>query len=138
MTRPAVHLPDHLRREVIDHCVSELPNEGCGLFAMSGDQVVKVYPTANLAKSPIGYRVPPEAHIAALADAEASGWVLGGVFHSHPMGRATLSMTDVQTAMEPAWLYLVLGLRGEPELRGWSVRDGAIDEVGITHTGPEE
>ena len=101
------------------------------MLAMDADQVVKVYPTANLDDSPHGYTVHPEEHIDALTDAEANGWILGGVFHSHPNGTAELSMTDVRAALEPEWVYLVVGLRGDPDVRGWSVKDGVIAEVEI-------
>ncbi|MDX1469605.1 MAG: M67 family metallopeptidase [Acidimicrobiia bacterium] len=131
MTRPAVHLPERLRSEIIDHCRSELPNEGCGLIALAGDQIVRVYPTDNKDRSPSGFTIPPEQHYAALTDAESNGWALGGVFHSHPHGTAKPSMVDVQTALDPDWVYLVVGLRGGTDMRAWSIREGEIDEVDL-------
>ncbi len=136
MTRPVVHLSERLRQEIIDHCYGELPNEGCGLFAMEEDRLVRVYPTDNLDRSPTGFTVPPEQHFAALTDAETEGWELGGVFHSHPNGTAEPSMVDVRTALEPDWLYLVVGLRSDPEIRGWHMRAGAIDEVDLATDSP--
>lgn len=132
MTRPAVRLPEELADRIVAHCLAELPNEGCGLFAIAGDgRVVAVYPTSNEAATPVSYTVPPEEHHAALVDAESAGWRLGGVFHSHPYGSAELSMIDLQAAIEPEWVYLVVGLRGEPEIRGWRVRDRGIEEVEV-------
>lgn len=129
MTRPVVRLSEELRRRIVDHCLTEAPNEGCGLLAMDGDVVVEVYPTGNLEASPVSYTIPPEEHFAALSDAESHGWELGGVFHSHPTGKARPSMIDVQRALEPEWVYLVVGLRGGPEVRAWSISEGRIDEV---------
>ena len=136
MTRPAVHLPEQLRQEIIDHCLSELPNEGCGLMALKEDLIVKVYPTDNQDRSPSGFTVPPEQHYAALTDAESHGWALGGVFHSHPNGTAEPSMVDVRTALEPEWLYLVVGLRGSPEIKAWNIRDGSLEEVPLLVSDP--
>lgn len=117
MTRPVAHLPDDLRRQIIDHCLAELPNEACGLLAMDGDQVVKVYPTTNADASPSSYTIPPEEHFDALTDAESRGWEIGGVFHSHPGGPARMSSVDVERALEPGWVYLVVGLAGgHPEI----------------------
>lgn len=117
MTRPVVHLPEHLRREIIDHCLSELPNEGCGLLAVDVDRIAKAYPTPNADASPISYTVPPAEHYSALIDAEANGWALGGVFHSHPDGPALLSQVDLDRALEPDWIYVVVGLGGsEPDV----------------------
>lgn len=116
-------LPDELRRQIIDHCVAQLPNEGCGLLASDGVQIVKVYPTANLDRSPISYTIPPEEHYEALVDAESRGWEIGGVFHSHPGGDATLSSVDLARALDPDWVYVVVGLGGdEPEVRTATVR----------------
>jgi proteasome lid subunit RPN8/RPN11 len=116
MTRPVVHLRDHLRQEIIDHCLSELPNEGCGLLAMDGDLVMKVYPARNVEPSPTSYTVDPEEHYRALHDAESNGWRLGGVFHSHPNGPAEMSPTDLEKALDPDWVYVVVSLRGEPTI----------------------
>lgn len=130
MTRPVFHLSEDLADRIITHCLAALPNEGCGLFAVDGDRVVAVYPTSNQSPSPVSYTVPPDEHFAALEDAESRGWRLGGVFHSHPYGSAELSMVDLQAAIEPEWAYLVVGMRGEPEIRAWRV-SGEVEEMEI-------
>jgi proteasome lid subunit RPN8/RPN11 len=131
MTRPVVHLPDELRTRIVEHCLAGRPNEACGLLAMDGDRIVQVYPTANLDASPMSYTVPPEEHLAALTDAESNGWELGGVFHSHPTGRARPSMIDVQRALEPDWLYVVVGLGDGIEVGAWRIRDGRVEQVAL-------
>lgn len=117
---------------IIEHCVSAAPNEGCGLFAMDADVVKMVYPTSNADASPSGFTVPPEEHFAALSDAESRGWRLGGVFHSHPNGEARPSMVDVTTSLDPEWTYVVVGLRGAPELRAWTIRGTQVTELEIS------
>ena len=131
MTTPVVHLPDDLRQQLIKHCLSQLPNEGCGLLAMDGEAIIRVYPTGNDLSSPTGYTIPPQEHLNALVDAEAYGWRLGGVFHSHPDGSPEMSMTDVRAALDSDWVYLVVGLGDAPEVRGWSVRGGTAEEVSL-------
>lgn len=126
-----LRLPEDLRTEIVDHCLAEAPNEGCGLIAVSDGTVVKVYGTANQDASPFGFTVPPEEHYKALTDAESHGWEIGGVFHSHPNGTARLSMVDVDRALDPDWFYLVIGLDGEPQLRVWRILDGQISEVPV-------
>ena len=94
------------------------------MLAMDGDEVVRVYPTANEEDSPVSYTIPPQEHFDALTDAEANGWRLGGVFHSHPEGPARMSGTDLARVADPDWVYVVVGLGGgEPELGAW--RDSA-------------
>lgn len=117
MTRPVASLPDVVRAEIIEHCLAELPNEGCGLLAVSDGAVTKIYPTTNQDASPTSYTIPPQQHYDALVDAETRGWEIGGVFHSHPHGPATMSTTDLMRALEPDWIYVVVGLGGQaPEL----------------------
>lgn len=106
-------LPDYLRRQIVDHCISELPNEGCGLLAFEGDRVVEVYPTANEDESSRSYTIPPQEHYDALVDAESKGWEIGGVFHSHPDGPAEMSAVDLARALDPDWMYVVVGLGGD-------------------------
>lgn len=126
----SLRLPEGLRRRIIDHCLEALPNEGCGLIASdTPGRVVEIYPTANSEASPTGYTVPPEEHFAALEDAESKGWELSGVFHSHPDGTARPSLTDVMTANDPTWVYLVVGLRSAPVVRAWRIRRQNVDEV---------
>ena len=122
MTRPVASLPDALRQEIVDHCLSELPNEGCGLLAVSAGRVVRVYPTSNSDSSPTSFTIPPEEHFAALIDAEANGWEIGAVFHSHPNGPPTMSTTDHARALEPEWTYFVVGLgHGEPAVAAHTI-----------------
>jgi len=132
MTRPVVHLPDDLRHEIIDHCVAGLPNEACGLLALHGDRVVKAYPTGNSDASAVSYTVPVQEHYQALTDAESNGWRLGGVFHSHPRGSARMSSLDMERAVEPDWVYLVVGLEGEPEIRAWRLGRHVVDEIDLS------
>lgn len=117
MTRPAASLPDDLRRQIVDHCIAELPNEGCGLLAVDQGQVVRVYPTRNEDASPHSYTIPPQEHYDALVDAEGNGWEIGGVFHSHPHGPAEMSSVDRAKALDPEWLHVVVGMGADtPEV----------------------
>jgi proteasome lid subunit RPN8/RPN11 len=127
-----LRLPDALRQQIVDHCRAGLPNEGCGLFAVEDDRVVEVYPTANAEESPTGYTIPPQEHFSALEDAESRGWEIGGVFHSHPAGPARPSMIDVQAALEPLWVYIVVGLQDVTEVRAWRITNHEIQEVMLT------
>jgi len=130
MTTPVVQLPEVLRQQIVDHCLRELPNEGCGLIAMDGDTVARVYPTGNDLASATGFTIPPQDHVNSLFDAESNRWRLGGVFHSHPNGSAKPSSVDIQAALDPEWIYLIVGLAGDPEVRTWRIRGPkAIEEI---------
>jgi len=44
-----------LMEEILVHAREEFPNECCGLVASKDGEVVKVFPTTNLAASPLRY-----------------------------------------------------------------------------------
>lgn len=121
---------------MIRHCFAALPNEGCGLFAVSGDLITEVYPTLNAERSPARFTIPPAEHFTALTRAEARGWELGGSFHSHPRSGPEPSDRDLEQALEPEWAYLVVGLQAAPEIRAWVIREGVSTEVALVADRP--
>lgn len=125
----SVELSDELRQRIFEHCRRALPNEGCGLLALDDDRIVEVYPTTNDEESPTSYTIPPQEHYDAVMDAESKGWEVRGAFHSHPRGPAGMSETDLERALEPGWLYLVVALDGqEPKIVAW--QDGEAFGLG--------
>lgn len=115
------------------HARWSAPDEACGLFAIDdSDVVTMVYCLTNVDRSPRTYTVDPYEHLRALEHAERSGWTIGGVFHSHPDGSAELSRTDVAQALDPSWIYVVLGIRaGRIDLGAYTVRDDIVSNVEV-------
>ncbi|MEX1208528.1 MAG: M67 family metallopeptidase [Acidimicrobiia bacterium] len=125
-------LSEAIRAEIVLHARAGHPNEACGLLAVDGDgRVRRAYCLDNVDRSPFSFTVDPDQHFASLIDAESNGWSLGGSFHSHPRTGAVPSQTDISRALEPDWVYLIVGLADPeiPELRGWWIRAGmAVEE----------
>jgi proteasome lid subunit RPN8/RPN11 len=125
----ALSLDDQIRRAIVTHADNCAPNECCGLLA--GDPTGRIcfaYPLTNAHPSPVSYTIDPEEHFRALRHAESNGWEIAGAFHSHPRGPATPSIIDVQSALEPDWLYLVAS---PGEIRGFRIADGEVVELGL-------
>jgi proteasome lid subunit RPN8/RPN11 len=135
-----LRLPNELYVQMVAHCITGLPDEACGL--LGGDpatgEVVRCYPTRNMAASAKLYTVDPREHLQADRDAEARGIELIGVFHSHTHTDAYPSPTDVAQAPDPGWHYVLVSLRDTlPVVRSYSIVDGQIDEesvVVVTHS----
>ncbi|MBI5157757.1 MAG: M67 family metallopeptidase [Acidimicrobiia bacterium] len=129
-----MYLAPELVAEILTHVTALSPMEGCGLLAMDGGDVVRrVYCLDNVADSPVRFTVDPDGHFAALGDAEANGWRIGGVFHSHPRSAAVPSRTDIAGALDPEWVHLIIGLTdATPEIRAWWIRRGQPAEVPVT------
>jgi proteasome lid subunit RPN8/RPN11 len=123
---------------MIAHARFADPEEACGLLAAdAGGRLRMAYCLTNLDASPTAYTIDPSEHIKALYHADGLGWHLAGVFHSHPAGAAVPSPTDVARALEPDWLYLIIGLRdpGRPEVRAFWIRDGVVVEEALEPAG---
>ncbi|HEX9864434.1 MAG TPA: M67 family metallopeptidase [Acidimicrobiia bacterium] len=120
-------LPDQIRQAILTHADNCAPNECCGLVAADSEgQIAFAYPLTNVDPSPFSYTIDPDEHFSALVHAESHGWVITGVFHSHPGGDAVPSLIDVQSALEPGWMYLIAA---PGEIRGFTIRAGTVKEV---------
>jgi proteasome lid subunit RPN8/RPN11 len=131
-----------LPRSVIDEMTAAAygtyPHEGCGLLAArpGADRVEHFYPCANADASARIYTIEPRDHLRAERDAEDRGWEIVGVVHSHTHTEPYPSPTDVAQAPDPAWHYVIVGLKREsPELRSYRIVDGVVSEEPLTVAG---
>jgi len=116
---------------MVAHCLTGLPDEACGLLGgdLATGHAVTCYPTRNLAASAKLYTVDPKEHLRADRDAEAAGYSIIGVFHSHTHSEAYPSPTDVAQAPDPDWHYVLVSLRDSlPVVRSYRIIDGVITE----------
>jgi [CysO sulfur-carrier protein]-S-L-cysteine hydrolase len=128
-------LPEALYNQMVAHCLVGLPDEACGLLGGDPDsgRVVTCYPTRNLAASAKLYTVDPKDHLRADRDAEANGFSIIGVFHSHTHTDAYPSPTDVAQAPDPGWHYVLVSLRDiRPVVRSYRIVEGKIEEEPIS------
>lgn len=122
-----VRLPEPLRAAILAHAAASAPDECCGLLATDGDGGIRfVYPTRNASPSPVTFTIDPEDHYQAITHAEAQGWEIRGVFHSHPHGPVRPSMIDVRNAPDPDWIYLITDL---VEVRAFRIARGEVEEI---------
>ena len=122
-------LPDQIRRAILAHAENCVPNECCGLLAIDSEGRFRfAYPLSNADPSPVSYTIDPDEHFQAMRHAESVAWEIAGVFHSHPSGTAMPSMIDVQSALEPDWMYLIAA---PGEIRGFYIRNGVIEEIAL-------
>lgn len=136
-----LRLPVEILDQMIAHAYDGLPNEACGLLVgrpdgeVDGGEVVRFVPTTNVAASSKVYTVDPREHLRADRDAEADGYEVIGVMHSHTHTTAYPSPTDVAQAPDPTWHYLIVSLRDDaPSTRSYRIVDGNIAEETIVPT----
>jgi proteasome lid subunit RPN8/RPN11 len=121
---------------IIDHAQTEKekPAEACGLLAgeIDGLDVRAVYPCRNAApteRQDFVYQLDAGDFLKADRDAQAKGWEIIGVYHSHTHTEALPSPTDIAQAPDPAWHYVLVSLRlPTPVVRSFNIVDGKVAE----------
>jgi proteasome lid subunit RPN8/RPN11 len=129
-----VVIPTSVLKKIAALAMTENPLECCGfLIGESGSDVaLEFHACRNTAQSKIIYTVDPKEHLRIELDAEARGLAIIGVVHSHTHTEPYPSPTDVAQAPDPAWHYVIIGLkRKAPETRSYRIVDGQISESQI-------
>lgn len=116
-----LRLPERAYLEMVGLALDGYPLEVCGLLGGAGERVEAFYPCRNAAESAKVYEIDGRDYLKADRDAEARGFELIGVMHSHTHTDAYPSPTDVDKAEGlEAWHFVIVSLReAEPVLRSF-------------------
>jgi len=130
-----LELPAAVVDELTALAYDTYPYECCGLLAgMLADdgapmRAERFYRCRNAAESARVYTIDPLDHLRAERDAEAHGWEIVGVVHSHTHSAPYPSPTDIAQAPDPSWQYVIVSLKREsPEIRSYRILEGAVTE----------
>ena len=129
-----VVIPTSVLKKIAALAMTENPLECCGFLIgeLGSDVALEFHACRNTAQSKIIYTVDPKEHLRIELDAEARGLAIIGVVHSHTHTEPYPSPTDVAQAPDPAWHYVIIGLKREaPETRSYRIVDGQILESQI-------
>jgi proteasome lid subunit RPN8/RPN11 len=121
---------------IIEQALAEHPNEACGLLAGKDGVATQIFKMTNAERSPVIYRMEPSEQLRVFNEMDEAGLDLVAIYHSHTRSPAYPSSTDVQLAYYPEAAYLIVSLRDQanPELRGFKIVDGKVDEVTLELT----
>ena len=117
---------DQIRAEA-----STSASEICGALIGDGDVVTRAIPLVNASnRVQDSFYIPAADVLRIEREAERTGAMLMGFYHSHPHGDAAPSNTDLQDAL-PGYVYWIASRTGE--VRAWRLRDDrtAFDEVEV-------
>ena len=116
--------------EIIDHAQAEAPNECCGMIGVREGEAVRVIRARNAAQSPLRYEIDGAEQYRIQMEIEDAGLDLGAIYHSHTRTEPYPSQTDINLAFYPEALYVIVGLAGDqPDVRGYEIRDGQVQEA---------
>ena len=119
-------------REMIEHVSQHAPLEACGLLAGRDARVEKVIPVRNQAESPVRFVMDPYEQLQAFEWIDLQSLELLGIFHSHPAGPETVSVTDIQEAAYEV-VHLIWSRSGSAwNVRGFWIEQGQVQEVTLS------
>lgn len=114
------------------HIEACLPEEGCGLLAGRGSTVELTILITNQFHSKVRYNMEPRELINAFYQIEEKGFEMLASFHSHPMGPAVPSKTDLDEFAYPGTSMLIFSKEtGFWEVKGFKIEGGTYQEIDL-------
>lgn len=114
---------------MLDYVEQNAPLESCGLLAGKNDRVEKVILVRNQAQSPARFVMDPYEQLNAFDWIESNELDLLGIFHSHPAGPETVSITDIAEAAYEV-VHLIWSRNHDHwKARGFWIENGSATEV---------
>jgi proteasome lid subunit RPN8/RPN11 len=129
-----------LRAQIVEWMRDALPNEGCGVLvaervAEDGGLPSRFVGLHNAAASPYRYLMDPDEQLRVLLEIDDNDEVVWGIVHSHVASPPYPSPTDIGLAAYPDAIYLLASFASEPpELRAWTIVNGAVNEIVLERT----
>jgi len=136
----SARIPAAIRAEVVTWLRAALPNEGCGVLvaervAEDGGVPSRFVGMRNVAESPYRYLMDPMEQLELLEEIDDNDEVVWAIVHSHVDSAPHPSPTDIGLAAFPEAIYLLASFAVEPpEMRAWTIVDGAVNEVVLERT----
>jgi len=121
--------------QIVAHAREDAPNECCGMVAARDEDAVKIFRARNAAASPLRYEIDGAEQYRIQMQIEDDGLDLGAIYHSHTRTEPYPSQTDINLALYPDSLYVIVGLSGpEPDVRAYTIRDGRVAQAELVVT----
>jgi proteasome lid subunit RPN8/RPN11 len=126
-----VRIPQQMIDEIIAHAREEAPNECCGMIGGEDGAATTAYRSINAEASPLRYSLDANDQFRIMRQMEEIGEDLLAIYHSHTASAPYPSQTDVNLAAYPDAVYVIVSLQDSehPEVRGFWIRDGQIEEA---------
>jgi [CysO sulfur-carrier protein]-S-L-cysteine hydrolase len=128
-------IPRRLTNQLL-HLAQLSPDyEICGLVGSKNGIPCTCYPIDNVAEQPQQkFLLDAKQQIAALRDMRDQDEDLFAIYHSHPKAPAEPSSYDLEAAVYPDALCLIISLniKGVLEMRGFKIRPQGTQEVVLT------
>ncbi len=111
-------LATHLRKQMMQHILSCLPEEGCGIIGGRENRAEIVLPVTNQLHSTTKFLMDPQEQLDGFLKLETLNLELLAFYHSHPSGPEVPSQSDIAEFYYPG----VISIIWSPVETGWQVR----------------
>src|SRR3954451_6168829 len=110
-------VPGQMVEEMVAHAREDVPNECCGMIGGADGEARTLYRAVNAEASPLRYSLEASDQFRIMREIEEAGEELVAIYHSHTQSQAYPSQTDVNLALYPDAVYLIVSLEGdEPDV----------------------
>jgi proteasome lid subunit RPN8/RPN11 len=124
-------------QDMVSHALEDAPDECCGMVSARDGEAVAAYRITNSAHSPLRYEMDPREQLKVeFGEIYDHDLEVGIVYHSHTRSAPYPSQTDINLATHPDAVYVIIGVkdRDNPEVKGYTIRDGEVAEVPLSIT----
>lgn len=116
--------------EMVNHAREDVPNECCGLVSAKDGAAVEVHRAVNAAASPLRYEIDSKDYLRIYNLIDDADLEVGAIYHSHTRSAAYPSQTDINLALWPQALYIIVSLADqEPDVKAFSIVERKVEEV---------
>ena len=127
-----IQIPRKIANQLLHIAQISPDQEICGLISAKAGNPCRCYPIKNVADNPKQrFLLDPAGQIDALREMREQGEELFAIYHSHPAAPAMPSTTDLELAVYPEALYLIISLntKGVLEMRGFNIDQHNSQEI---------
>jgi [CysO sulfur-carrier protein]-S-L-cysteine hydrolase len=136
----SIRIHAKILNEILEHARRDPLTECCGLLAGRNGIIDTIFPTQNALNSATMYEISPKELFQLFREMREQGLTHLGQYHSHLHTENIPSPTDIAQAGYPDHAYFIMTLLPEAPnpVRAFSIRDGAVEELGIVSVEARE
>jgi proteasome lid subunit RPN8/RPN11 len=119
--------------QLIAHSREDLPNECCGVIGSRDGVAETVHRAINSAASPLRYEIDSQDFLRIYKLIDEVDQDVGAIYHSHTRSAAYPSQTDINLALWPDALYIIVSLADadSPDVKAFEIVDRKVNEVAL-------
>lgn len=121
--------------EMVAHARDDVPNECCGVVGSKDGVAQQVHRAVNAAASPLRYEIDSADFLRIYNLIDDADQEVGAIYHSHTRSAAYPSQTDINLALWPEALYIIVSLAAEEaDVKAFAIVDRKVEEVALEIT----